>query len=219
MMKRLGIGLLIGSALVLPLQSHASASAAPPVITSSSANPSPVTAGSQVTFEWSFTSDAGSQSTNIFVNGPNSSFLSNCGANPSLISGTIFAGTYQSICTVPASAQNGGWSTSIQLVDNAGQTIDPAGPSFPVTGGSDAAPPVITSSSANPSPVTAGSQVTFEWSFTSDAGSQSTNIFVNAPNSSFLSNCGANPSLISGTIFAGTYQSICTVPASAQNGG
>ncbi len=204
---------------VLPALS-ASAATPPPVVVSSSATPSPVNAGSNVTFTWQFTSQAGVNFATIFASGPNGSVLPNCGGpGLPLASGTPNAGTYQLVCAVPTTAANGTWTTGIHMEDAAGNVLSRAGPSFIVTGGTSATPPVVVSSSATPSPVNAGSNVTFTWQFTSQAGVNFATIFASGPNGSVLPNCGGpGLPLASGTPNAGTYQLVCAVPTTAANG-
>ena len=194
--------------------------ATPPQVVSSSATPSPVNAGSTVTFTWQFTSQAGVSFATLFARGPNGSVLPNCGGSgDTLASGTANAGTYQQVCAVPTTAANGPWTTTIQMEDGAGNTVTPAGPSFTVTGGMPATPPQVVSSSATPSPVNAGSTVTFTWQFTSQAGVSFATLFARGPNGSVLPNCGGSgDTLASGTANAGTYQQVCAVPTTAANG-
>ncbi len=198
----------------------ASATTPPPQVVSSSATPSPVDAGSTVTFTWQFTSAAGVNFATLFARGPNGTILPNCGGpGDPLASGTANAGTYQQVCNVPTTAANGAWTTTIQMEDGAGNSVSPAGPSFTVQGGVPATPPQLVSTSATPSPVSAGSTVTFTWQFTSAAGVIFSTLFARGPNGSTLPNCGGpGDPLASGTANAGTYQQVCAVPSTVANG-
>ncbi len=197
-----------------------SASTPPPQVVSASATPSPVGAGSTVTFTWQFTSAAGVDFATLFARGPSGTILPNCGGpGDPLVSGSANAGTYQQVCSVPTTAANGTWTTTIQMQDGAGNTVTPAGPSFVVQGGVPATPPKLVSVSATPSPVTAGSTVTFTWQFTSAAGVNFATLFAHGPHGSALPNCGGpGDPLASGTANAGTYQQVCTVPPTVANG-
>ena len=192
--------------------------ATPPVISSPTVNPQPAVAGSSVTFTWQVTSAAGETETQLDVTGPGGTGSFGGCFEGTLISGTSFSGTYQLTCTVPPAATNGTWTSQIEAQDTVGQSVFDAGPSFTVTGGSDATPPVISSPTVNPQPAVAGSSVTFTWQVTSAAGETETQLDVTGPGGTGSFGGCFEGTLISGTSFSGTYQLTCTVPPAATNG-
>jgi hypothetical protein len=66
---------LSGAVALVP--AAAASAATPPPVVSSSATPSPVNAGSQVTFTWQVTSSAGVNFATLFARGPNGTLLPN----------------------------------------------------------------------------------------------------------------------------------------------
>ena len=142
----------------------------PPVIGTSSVSPTTVTAGSQITFTWHLTSEAGITATALDPMGPNNTEIWNCDTGDSgvLISGTANDGTYQQICTVPTTVVNGEWTTQIAAVDNDDQSVSDAGPSFLVIGGQAASTTV--SPSVSPTSATVGHSVTYSATVASSGG-------------------------------------------------
>ena len=190
-----------------------------PVLVSSSASPTTVAAGSQVTFTWQVDSAIGVADTGLIVNGPNFNTFPGCYGPASLTSGTPQSGTYQEICIVPKYVVNGTWGTIISMQDTSGQSSYSGGPTFTIAGGKRIPPPpVVESSSASPTTVTAGSVVTITWTVKSRTVVQGTGVSMNGPDFSFMSNCYGNGTLISGNTKTGTYQQACVVPKIVANG-
>jgi hypothetical protein len=124
------VGLVTFSVAMFPTQ-VASAAATPPVVVSSEATPSVVPAGTSVTFQWQFTSQAGVTLAGLYPLGPNNT-QPGCGGSAFLLSGTAEAGTYEEVCPISSSAFDGLWTSTISMTDAAGQSVNVVGPTFTV---------------------------------------------------------------------------------------
>jgi hypothetical protein len=190
----------------------------PPVIESSLVSPTTVTAGSAVTITWMVKSKTVVQGTGVSMNGPDFSFLSNCFGNGTLIAGNTKTGTYQQVCVVPKIVANGTWVTDIYVANSLGTEVSVLGPTFTVTGGSKYSPPVVSHMSASPTTVAPGAQMVFTWHVRSRLGVGYTALQTWPPDNSFLFSCYNNGILVAGNARNGTYEEVCSVPASAPTG-
>jgi hypothetical protein len=190
----------------------------PPKIRSSSASPSTVEAGSEVTFTWRVSSQSGVEDTSIFAQGPGETGLPDCFGNGTLVAGNAHSGTYRQACIIPEEVVDGSWTTQISVQDLAGDDISAAGPGFVVTGGHAPVPPKVVSSAAAPSTVAIGNQVTFTWRVRDRDGVAYTAIEPIGPEVTLLSDCAGQGTMISGTAKDGTYQAECVIPAGSLPG-
>jgi hypothetical protein len=190
----------------------------PPKIRSSSASPSTVAAGSEVTFTWRVSSKSGVEGTSIFAEGPGELGLPDCFGEGVLVSGNAHSGTYRQACIIPEVVTNGNWTTQISVEDLAGDDVSAAGPGFVVTGGHAPVPPKVTSSTAAPSTVAIGNQVTFTWRVRDRDGVAYTSIEPIGPESSLLADCSGEGTMTSGTAKDATYQAECVIPTGSLPG-
>jgi len=190
----------------------------PPKIRSSSASPSTVAAGSEVTFTWRVSSKSGVEDTSIFAEGPGETGLPDCFGDGTLVSGNAHSGTYRQACIIPEVVVDGTWTTQISVQDLAGDDISAAGPGFVVTGGRVPVPPKVVSSAAAPSTVAIGNQVTFTWRVRDRDGVTYTSIEPIGPELSLLDDCSGQGTMISGTAQDGTYQAECVIPTGSLPG-
>ncbi len=190
----------------------------PPKIGSSSASPSTVAAGSEITFTWRVSSKSGVEGTSIFAQGPGQMGLPDCFGEGTLVSGNAHSGSYRQACIIPEVVADGSWTTEISVEDLAGDDVSAAGPGFVVTGGTPAVPPKVTSSTAAPSTVAIGNQVTFTWRVRDREGVAYTSIDPIGPGVSFLTGCSGQGTMTSGTARDGTYQAECVIPTGSLPG-
>jgi hypothetical protein len=189
-----------------------------PKIGSSSASPSTVAAGSEVTFTWRVSSKSGVEGTSIFAEGPGETGLPDCFGEGTLVSGSAHSGTYRQACIIPELVADGSWTTEISVEDLAGDDVSAAGPGFVVTGGHPLVPPKVTSSAVAPSTVAIGNQVTFIWRVRDREGVAYTSVEPIGPGVSFLTGCSGQGTMTSGTVKDGTYQAECVIPTGSLPG-
>ena len=210
---------MVGSAADQATRAGAATVPAPPVIGSPAVNPTVVSAGSLVAFSWKVFSQDGVESTSLFVDGLDIDPIANCFGPASLVAGTDKAGTYEQLCTVPLVVADTTLNTVISAVDNDGQQVSAAGPSFTTTGGeTPPPPPQIVITSVRPTTVRAGGKINFTWKVTTPDDVSDTSFEVSGPDGSQLANCFGPGTLVSGTAAKGTYRQVCVVPRFVDDG-
>ncbi len=214
-----GVAPLVAVAPVFFAPSIAGA-VAPPEVTTSLATPSTVTAGDPSTISWTVTNGAPLtyNSVHLYAPGGNQLPQSDCTATTQ-VSGTSTDGNYESGCTIPDGLANGVYTSVIQVDDNLGNIIDPAGPSITVTGSTVVAPPDVSTSLATPSTVMIGTPSTISWTVMNGASLTYNSVHLYEPGGNQLpqSDC-TSTTQVSGTSTDGTYESDCTIPDGLDNG-
>jgi hypothetical protein len=113
----------------------------PPVVDTPTLSVSTAYAGSSITFTWQFSSVNGASSANaqFYPTSPPGVDEGSCGdASGTLISGTIYGGTYQATCTLPSTAVAGSYTPLVQVEDVGGLVGSASGTPIEVVG-----PPTI----------------------------------------------------------------------------